>query len=266
MTSTTIAPELLDQLLANYETPEDLTGNNGLFKRLKKAADRTRARRQQPRRLEFEVGSDEVPRDRAGSFDPQLIPKGQRRFDGFDDKILSLYERGMTVGEIQGHLAELYGAEVSPDLISRVTDAVLRGLGDADARHAARRQRRCVQGARHRRPRSRARPRQRPGGKVLGSRARGPGLPSRPAEPRTKPPVAQPPQAPARFQSSHPFKALKDDVLRFLVDFDVPFTNNLAEQDIRMTKVKMKISGAFRTLDGARDFACLGSIVSTTRK
>jgi transposase len=61
-------------------------------------------------------------------------------------------------------------------------------------------------------------------------------------------------------------KTFKADVLRFLVDFDVPFTNNLAEQDIRMTKVKMKISGAFRTLAGARNFACLRSIVSTARK
>src|SRR3954464_11817162 len=59
-----------------------------------------------------------VPRDRAGSFEPLLIAKGQTRFDGFDDKILSLYARGMTVREIQGHLSELYGAEVSPDLIS----------------------------------------------------------------------------------------------------------------------------------------------------
>ena len=66
-----------------------------------------------------------VPRDRAGSFEPLLIAKGQTRFDGFDDKILSLYARGMTVREIKGHLSELYGAEVSPDLISRVTDAVL---------------------------------------------------------------------------------------------------------------------------------------------
>jgi hypothetical protein len=66
-----------------------------------------------------------VPRDRAGSFEPQLIAKGQTRFDGFDDKILSLYARGMTVREIQGHLAELYDTEVSPDLISRVTDAVV---------------------------------------------------------------------------------------------------------------------------------------------
>lgn len=61
-------------------------------------------------------------------------------------------------------------------------------------------------------------------------------------------------------------KTFKDDVLRFLVDFDVPFTNNLAEQDIRMTKVKMKISGAFRTLAGAKHFACLRSILSTARK
>jgi hypothetical protein len=61
-----------------------------------------------------------VPGDRAGSFEPQLIAEGQTHFDGFDDKILSLYARGMTVREIQGHLLDLYGTEVSPDLISRV--------------------------------------------------------------------------------------------------------------------------------------------------
>jgi len=66
-----------------------------------------------------------VPRDRAGSFEPQLIAKGHRHFTGFYDKILSLYGRCMTVREIQGHLAEPYGTEVSPDLINRVTDAVL---------------------------------------------------------------------------------------------------------------------------------------------
>ena len=66
-----------------------------------------------------------VPRDRNGTFAPQLIKKGQRRFDGFDDKIISMYARGMTVREIQSHLEELYGIAVSPDLISRVTDAVL---------------------------------------------------------------------------------------------------------------------------------------------
>src|SRR6202007_2385255 len=71
-----------------------------------------------------------TPRDRAGSFEPQLIAKGQTHFDGFDDKIISLYARGMTVREIQGHLAELYGTAVSPDLISKVTDAVLDEVRD----------------------------------------------------------------------------------------------------------------------------------------
>src|SRR5437016_1917867 len=66
-----------------------------------------------------------VPRDRAGTFDPKLIAKYQRRFPDFDDKIISMYARGMTVREIRGHLEELYGIEVSPDLISAVTDAVL---------------------------------------------------------------------------------------------------------------------------------------------
>jgi putative transposase len=67
----------------------------------------------------------DVPRDRNGSFEPQLVEKGQRRFTGFDDKIISMYARGMTVREVQGHLEEIYGIEVSPDLISSVTDAVL---------------------------------------------------------------------------------------------------------------------------------------------
>src|SRR6201997_3877543 len=151
MTATTITPELLDQLLANYEKPEDLTGENGLFKQLKKALIERALGAELTEHLGYEKGDPAgrgsgnnrngtssktvltedgeidiaVPRDRAGSFEPQLIAKGQTRFDGFDDKILSLYARGMTVREIQGRLAELYGAEVSPDLISRVTDAVL---------------------------------------------------------------------------------------------------------------------------------------------
>ena len=66
-----------------------------------------------------------IPRDRRGSFEPQLIAKYQRRFPGFDDKIISMYARGMSVREIQGHLRELYGIEASPQLISTVTDAVL---------------------------------------------------------------------------------------------------------------------------------------------
>lgn len=67
----------------------------------------------------------EVPRDRAGSFEPLLIPKHERRFTGFDDKIVAMYARGMTIREIQGFLAEQYGTEVSPEFISSVTDAVM---------------------------------------------------------------------------------------------------------------------------------------------
>ena len=67
----------------------------------------------------------DVPRDRAGSFEPQLIGKHERRFTGFDDKIIAMYARGMTVREIQGYLAEMYSVEVSPELISKVTDAVM---------------------------------------------------------------------------------------------------------------------------------------------
>ena len=67
----------------------------------------------------------DVPRDREGSFEPQLIGKHERRFTGFDDKIIAMYARGMTVREIQGFLAEMYAVDVSPDLISSVTDAVM---------------------------------------------------------------------------------------------------------------------------------------------
>ncbi|WP_170873537.1 transposase, partial [Salmonella enterica] len=65
------------------------------------------------------------PRDRTGTFEPQLIPKHERRFAGFDDRIVSMYARGMTVREIQGHLAEMYSVEVSPEFISKVTDEVM---------------------------------------------------------------------------------------------------------------------------------------------
>ena len=72
----------------------------------------------------------DIPRDRAGTFDPQLIAKYQRRFPDFDQKIISMYARGMTVREIRGHRQELYGIEVSPDLISTVTDAVLEAVSE----------------------------------------------------------------------------------------------------------------------------------------
>src|SRR5512144_1520995 len=72
----------------------------------------------------------EVPRDRLSSFDPRLIAKYQRRFPGFDEKIVSMYARGMSTREIQGHLRDLYGLEVSPDLVSAVTDAVLEEVAE----------------------------------------------------------------------------------------------------------------------------------------
>jgi putative transposase len=145
------SPELLDQLLAGYERPADLLGPEGLFAELKKAlAERVlgaelghhltqeqqapppgRRRNHRngtsPKTVLTETGAMTVaiPRDRASTFEPQLIPKHQRRLEGFDAKVLSLYARGLTVREMQGHLTELYGVEVSPDLISTVTDAVL---------------------------------------------------------------------------------------------------------------------------------------------
>ena len=76
----------------------------------------------------------EVPRDREGSFEPLLIPKHDRRFTGFDDKIVAMYARGMTVREIQGFLAEQYGTQVAPDFISSVTDAVMAEVGAWQAR------------------------------------------------------------------------------------------------------------------------------------
>jgi putative transposase len=79
----------------------------------------------------FEI---EVPRHREGSFEPRLIAKGQTRLDGLDDKIVALCARGMSVRDIRGHLEELYGLEVSPDLISRVTDAVLDEVKEWRAR------------------------------------------------------------------------------------------------------------------------------------
>ena len=147
----TIRPELLDELLADYEKPDDLLGEDGLFKQLKAVLLERALDAELSDHLGYEKGdpagrgtgnsrngySDKtvlsedgeidiaVPRDRTGTFDPLIVPKGERRLEGFDDRIVSLYARGMTVREIRGHLQELYGVAVSPDLISRVTDAVL---------------------------------------------------------------------------------------------------------------------------------------------
>src|SRR5690348_13551816 len=83
-----------------------------------------------PKTLLTDVGAIDldVPRDRIGSFDPQIVRKGQTRLDGFNDRIIALYARGLTTRDIQAHLREMYQVEVSPDLISRVTDGVLDEL------------------------------------------------------------------------------------------------------------------------------------------
>ena len=146
-----VPKELLDSLLADYRKPEDLIGEHGLLKQLTKLlvekaleaemADHLGHGKNEPvenpagntrngkskKTLKGEFGElpIEIPRDRHGTFEPQLIPKHQTRWMGFDDKILSLYARGMTVREIQSHLEEMYGTEVSPTLISSVTDAVI---------------------------------------------------------------------------------------------------------------------------------------------
>jgi putative transposase len=147
----TIRPELLDELLKDYAKPEDLTGENGLLKQLTKALveralnaemdlhlddpkyqtpgkaklDRRNGHSQKTIKGEFGSTPVDIPRDRNGEFEPQLLKKGQTRFDGFDSKILSLYGRGMTTRDIQAQLQDLYGVEVSATLISQVTDAVL---------------------------------------------------------------------------------------------------------------------------------------------
>jgi putative transposase len=147
----TVSNELLDSLLADYKKPEDLIGAEGLLKQLtKKLVERAleaemaehlghakhasvanptgntrNGKSKKTLKGEFGELPIDIPRDRHGSFEPQLIPKHQTRWTGFDDKILSLYARGMTVREIQGHLEEMYGTEVSPSLISTVTDAVI---------------------------------------------------------------------------------------------------------------------------------------------
>ncbi|MGF1553077.1 MAG: IS256 family transposase, partial [Paracoccaceae bacterium] len=146
-----IDESVLDELLKGCERPEDLLGEGGLMKDLKKALMSRMLGAELTEHLGYEHGQEplpsqanrrngtsrksvkgedgalgiEVPRDCEGSFEPQLIAKGQTRIDGLDEKIIALYARGMSVRDLRGHLEDLYGLEVSPDLISRVTDAVL---------------------------------------------------------------------------------------------------------------------------------------------
>jgi len=141
----------MDELVKDYEKPEEILGENGLLKQLTKrlmervleaelthhlgyekheragkSGDNSRNGHSK-KTIQGDFGEAEikVPRDRKGKFEPKLIAKGQRRFAGFDDKIISMYARGMSVREIQGHLEELYQVEVSPQLISDATNGVL---------------------------------------------------------------------------------------------------------------------------------------------
>ena len=146
-----VPKEFFASLLADYRKPEDLIGEHGLLKQLTKvlveaaletemidhlghgknepvenpAGNTRNGKSKKTLKGEFGELPIEIPRDRHGTFEPLLIPKHQTRWTGFDDKILSLYARGMTVREIQSHLEEMYGTEVSPTLISSVTDAVI---------------------------------------------------------------------------------------------------------------------------------------------
>src|SRR5512132_183825 len=146
-----IPDQLLDQLLAGTDAKMAFE-KNGLLDELKKALAERVLNAEMDHHLDAgaadgransrngygkkqvltETGKIalEVPRDRLSTFDPQLIAKYQRRFPGFDEKIISMYARGMSVREIQGHLRELYGIDVSPDLISAVTEAVLEEVTD----------------------------------------------------------------------------------------------------------------------------------------
>lgn len=146
-----IDPKLIDKLLAEHgHRPQDIAGKHGLLKQLTKAVleramqaeltDHLGYEKHDPagygsgnsrngmsaKKLKGDFGEIELetPRDRNGTFEPKIVTKGQTRFTGFDDKILSMYARGMSTREIQAHLEEIYGVEVSPTLVSNVTEAV----------------------------------------------------------------------------------------------------------------------------------------------
>jgi len=146
-----------DELLAELvegKNPEEILGEGGVLKQLTKRLVENALEGEMTEHLGYEPHAPEgrktgnsrngkgektvhtengsveieVPRDRAGTFDPKLVRKRQRWLEGFDDKVLSLYARGMSTREIQGHLKELYGTEISPALISNVTDSVLKDV------------------------------------------------------------------------------------------------------------------------------------------
>jgi putative transposase len=153
-----IKKEVVDELLKDVD-PKAVFSSDGLLTEIKKALAERMLNAEMDQHLDSEASADcgaagnhrngyskktvitdtgqvelEIPRDRHGTFEPQLIAKYKRRFPGFDEKIISMYARGMSVRDIQGHLRELYGIEASPQLISTVTDAVLEEVSRWQAR------------------------------------------------------------------------------------------------------------------------------------
>src|SRR5437899_178025 len=149
-----LADEVVDEPLAGARTEEEIVGPGGVLARLTKRLVERAMSAELTEHLGYEPHQEppggtgntrngstaktlatehgpvriETPRDRKGSFEPQIIRKGQRRFEGFDDKILALYSRGLSTRDIEAHLAEIYGVNVGRDLISRVTDAVMEDV------------------------------------------------------------------------------------------------------------------------------------------
>lgn len=156
----TIRTELLDELLKDYKNPEDLLGKDGIIKQLTKRLVERAMEAELTNELGYEKHSPaghhtgnsrnghsskriltdddqieiSIPRDRNSKFNPKIIPKNQKRFNGFDKKIISMYSRGMSTHEIQSHLEDIYGVEVSPALISTVTNAVMEDVKEWQVR------------------------------------------------------------------------------------------------------------------------------------
>jgi len=149
-----VDPELVERLMADAGEEADLLGPEGLLSEMTKAVLERALKTELTADLGYEPGDPagrgsgnsrngsypktvltdigavdlDVPRDRNGTFEPKLIPKGSTRLDGFNERVIALYARGMTVRDVQAHLKEIYSVDVSPDLISTITDAVLDEL------------------------------------------------------------------------------------------------------------------------------------------
>jgi len=148
----TIDKKIIDKLMKDYKSPEDIFGKDGVFKELQKAilervlegeithhlgyekndlkgnnsGNSRNGKNKKTMKGDFGEVDIEVPRDRNGDFEPQFIKKRQTRFKGFDDKIIALYSRGMSTRDIQDQIRDLYGVDISPELVSTVTGEVIK--------------------------------------------------------------------------------------------------------------------------------------------